>query len=109
MKCKMCIYRDFRRFEKLYDTAKTCSSRLESVYTGNCIKGSNPFLSASEAPRIFLGAFLFSPTSLYKSLHYLFCLLQRVVISNAFRPAWLYPKPLLQFFCGTVSIGRKQQ
>ena len=23
-------------------------ARLESVYTGNCIKGSNPFLSASE-------------------------------------------------------------
>ena len=26
-------------------------ARLESVYTGNCIKGSNPFLSASKTPR----------------------------------------------------------
>ncbi len=37
-------------------------ARLESVYTGNCIKGSNPFLSAREkAPRIFIsqGFFMF--------------------------------------------------
>lgn len=39
-------------------------ARLESVYTGNCIKGSNPFLSAIEKV----------PQDLSKqSLRFLFC------------------------------------
>lgn len=45
------IWRDVRAVE---------GARLESVYTGNCIKGSNPFLSVSKNAKksVFLGVFL---------------------------------------------------
>ena len=33
-------------------------ARLESVYTGNCIKGSNPFLSASKAVSFYSQLFI---------------------------------------------------
>ena len=56
MKYGMRIFRDFEEFEKLFDTLKMVASRLESVYTGNCIKGSNPFLSARKNAE-FISAF----------------------------------------------------
>ena len=42
-------------------------ARLESVYTGNRIEGSNPFLSAKPLSRL-LGVFVFNSFGFYKFL-----------------------------------------
>ena len=42
-------------------------ARLESVYTGNCIKGSNPFVSALTAIALATAVFYFYAESAFAS------------------------------------------
>ena len=58
-------------------------ARLESVYTGNCIKGSNPLVSAGTLTRAVFCSIGFFVTSYWHGLHSFFLTHLRVgVLSN---------------------------